>query len=70
MYEQVLTLNNTQGLICHKTLPYQTKADNHILSIISRTNGMIGWMVRNFISKEENIVFKIYDYHHQVVQTV
>ena len=27
------------------------KADNHILSIVSRTNGMIDWMVRNFFFK-------------------
>ena len=36
------------------------KADNHILYILSRANGMIGWMVRYFISKEANVVLRIY----------
>ena len=36
------------------------KADNHILSIVLRANERIGWMVRNFISSEVNIVLKIY----------
>ena len=35
------------------------KADNRILSIVPRVNKMIGWMVRNFISREAN-VFEIY----------
>ena len=28
------------------------KADNHILSLVSRANIMIDWMVRNFISRD------------------
>ena len=36
------------------------KADNRILSIVSRANGMIGWMIRNFISMEANVILKIY----------
>ena len=32
------------------------KADNYIVSIVSKTNGMIGWMVRNFISRKTNVV--------------
>ena len=32
------------------------KADNHILLIVMRTNGMIRWMVRNFISMVTNVV--------------
>ena len=32
------------------------KADNHILSIVSRVNKMISWMVRNFISREANLL--------------
>ena len=35
------------------------KADNPILLIASRGNEMTSWMVRNFISKEENVL-KIY----------
>ena len=35
------------------------KAGNHILSIVSKANGMIGWMVSN-ISKEVKVVLKIY----------
>ena len=30
------------------------KADNYILSIVSRANAMIGWLIRNFISREAN----------------
>ena len=30
------------------------------LSVISRVNGMMGWMVRNFILNETNINRKIY----------
>ena len=37
------------------------KADNHILSIVLRVNGMIGWIVRNFILREANVVLKIYE---------
>ena len=36
------------------------KADNHISFIVLRAKGMIGWMVRNFISREVNVVLKIY----------
>ena len=36
------------------------KADNHILCIVSRANGMISRMVRNPISREANIILKIY----------
>ena len=36
-------------------------SDNHILFIVLTANRMIGWMVRNFISKEENAVLKIYE---------
>ena len=36
------------------------KSENHILSIASRTNGMVGWMVRHSISKAPNVVLKIY----------
>ena len=32
------------------------KADKHILSFISRENGMIGLMFRNSISREANVV--------------
>ena len=35
------------------------KNDNIILSLVSRLNGMIGWMVRNFISRETNLVLKL-----------
>ena len=37
------------------------KAENHILAIVSRANGMIGWVVRNFISRKANVVLKIYN---------
>ena len=36
------------------------KTDNHILSIVSRANGMIGRMGRNFISVEANVALKIW----------
>ena len=36
------------------------KADNHILSNILKVSGMIGFMVRNFISRYTNNLFKIY----------
>ena len=29
-----------------------SEGDNHIMSLESKANGMIGWMVRDFISKE------------------
>ena len=32
--------------------------DNPILSVVSKANGVIVWMVRNFISKGENVVLK------------
>ena len=32
------------------------KSDNHILSVVSRTNGMIGWMVRNSISRDADVL--------------
>ena len=35
------------------------KADNYILLVVSRANGKIKWMVRNFISREANVL-KIY----------
>ena len=35
------------------------KVDNHILSIVLRANGMIGWVIRNFISSKANFVPKI-----------
>ena len=35
------------------------KTDNHILSIVLRANGLIGWMVRHFISKKTNGFLKI-----------
>ena len=31
-----------------------------MLSVVKRANQMIGWMVRNFISREANGVLKIY----------
>ena len=34
------------------------KSKNHILFIVPRANGMIGWMVSNFISRKENVVLK------------
>ena len=36
------------------------ETDNYILSIVSRANKMIGWVVRNLISREANVVFKIH----------
>ena len=36
------------------------KADNNILFIVLRANGMLGWLVRNIISRETNVVLKIY----------
>ena len=36
------------------------KADNHILSIVSRANGMIVWMVIDFISRKANVILKAY----------
>ena len=36
------------------------KADNHILSIVWKANEMTGWMNRYIISREVNIVLKIY----------
>ena len=36
------------------------KSDTHILSVVSKANGMIRWMVRNVISREANAVLKIY----------
>ena len=36
------------------------KTVNHILSIASMINTMIGGMVRNFISRETNVALKIY----------
>ena len=36
------------------------KVDNHILSIVSRANRMNGWMIRNFILRETNVILKIY----------
>ena len=38
---------------------YTLKADNHILSTISRAKGIIGWMVRNFISRETNVILTL-----------
>ena len=35
------------------------KTDNHMLSIVSKTIGIIGWMIKNFILRETN-VWKIY----------
>ena len=35
------------------------KVDNPILSILSRANGMIDWMVNDIISKEVYAVLKI-----------
>ena len=32
------------------------KDDNHILSIALRANGIIGWIVRNFISIEGQVL--------------
>ena len=32
------------------------KADNYTLSTVSKANGMIGWLVRNFISRELYVV--------------
>ena len=34
------------------------QVENHILSLILRINGMIGCMVRNFISREANDALK------------
>ena len=31
-----------------------------IPTFVSRINGMAGWIVRNFTSKEANVVLKIY----------
>ena len=36
------------------------KSDNSILSIVPKANGMITWMVRNIISREANVILKIY----------
>ena len=36
------------------------KADNYIFSLVSRANRMIGWMIWNFISREANVISKIY----------
>ena len=36
------------------------KANNYILSIVSKANGIIGRVVRNFNSRETNVVLKIY----------
>ena len=34
------------------------KADNQILSVVSRANVIISWMIRNFISREVNVALK------------
>ena len=39
---------------------WSQKADNYILSIVSRVNGRIRWIVRNFISRETNVILEIY----------
>ena len=36
------------------------KVGNYILSIISRSNGMISWMVINIISSKVNVALKMY----------
>ena len=33
-----------------------------IFSFVSRVNETIGWMVKNFISRERNVVLEIYKY--------
>ena len=37
-----------------------SKADNYILSIVSRANEMIGLMVRNCTSREAKVISKLY----------
>ena len=51
-----MMIQNTDLFFFHDTF----KASNHILTNVSRANGIIGWRVRNYISKEANAVFKIY----------
>ena len=36
------------------------KGDNYILPVVSRANEMVGWMVRTSVSKEPNVVLKMY----------
>ena len=36
------------------------KAENHILSFVMSANKLISWMVKDFISREESVVLKIY----------
>ena len=49
---------NKRGMLS-RGLALSFKTDNHVLSIVSRANGMNGWIVRNFIPMEANIVLKI-----------
>ena len=38
------------------------KDDNIILTLVSRPNRIIDWMVRNIISRERNVIFAMKEY--------
>ena len=44
----IIRQTNTMRLTFDDTF----KADNHILSMVLKANGMISWLMRNFISRE------------------
>ena len=46
------------------------KVDNHILFFVSRANRMIGQMVRNFISREVNVVFKTLHLSKNIIRSL
>ena len=43
------------------------KTNNHILSIVLKAKEMISWVIKNFISREENVVLRIYKTSYRIL---
>ena len=62
MYEQDLALNNSQGLICHKTLLNQIDEINRIINVNSTWNHFNVCKQMSFNSFKNEVTSKLFTY--------